>query len=366
MTDAAMNTLTPDLEPDEKSPVANQNPIMRWGFGIVVVIGIIYLILQIIKGDAPKPKKEETPQDKTPVVATAPALPTHAALPLSAQQITNLKQHLTNVEDDMAKQRQAEELKLERMREVASTQVYNDGNSVSQTNSSTESGDVLGGNGGGDDANSRFMARVSTSAAPRSNATHIKHLSTTLAQGSTIAATLESRIQSDLPGMVRAVTQNDIYSETGTNLLIPKGSRLVGQYASAIAQGQNRVFVVWQRLIRPDGIDVQLNSPGTDSLGGAGIEANHVNNHFVQQFGQAALLSIIGAGVATLGVNPRDEFNSLAAYRSGLAQSFNQTAQTNFRNQGMIKPTLYIHQGAAIQVFVARDLDFYQALKAQY
>jgi len=123
--------------------------------------------------------------------------------------------------------------------------------------------------------------------------------------------------------------------------------------------------VVWQRLIRPDHIDIQLNSPGTDALGAAGMSADHIDRHFFEQFGTAILLSIISASAANVGVNSQDQFNSAAAYREALANSFSQTAQNTLRATGTISPTIYIDQGKVISVFVARDLDFYNELSSQ-
>ena len=122
-------------------------------------------------------------------------------------------------------------------------------------------------------------------------------------------------------------------------------------------------MVIWSRIILPDGIAVQLNSPGTDSLGRAGQGADSVNTHFLARFGEAALLSIIGAGASSTGVGDGDQYNSAAQYRMAVAQSFQQSAQKSLQGTLPMKPTVHIHQGAAINVFVAHDLSFYHVLK---
>ncbi|MFN9910766.1 MAG: TrbI/VirB10 family protein, partial [bacterium] len=76
-------------------------------------------------------------------------------------------------------------------------------------------------------------------------------------------------------------------------MLIPAGSRLIGEYKSGIAQGQTRVFIVWTRLLRSDGVSVQLASIGTDSLGRAG-SSGYVDNHYLERYGSAVLLSLVG------------------------------------------------------------------------
>jgi type IV secretion system protein VirB10 len=282
-------------------------------------------------------------------------------LPLSGEQIKQLKEVVQNFHAVKENNAEQEAEKLYRMRMVAPASVYS---------SSSTGADGVSSNGeftlGGQDTrdpNSRFMASVSQGKAPLANATHILHPETTLVQGAILQATLEPRIVSDLPGMLRAVVSDDVYSDDETQLLIPKGTRLVGQYSSGILPGQNRIFVIWQRLIRPDGIDISLNSPGTDQLGGAGIAASGIDYHFFQQFGTAALLSIIGAGAANIGVKPTDQLNSSSVYREAIAESFSQSAQNTLQNTGQIKPTLYVNQGAKISVFVARDLNFYAEFK---
>ena len=191
----------------------------------------------------------------------------------------------------------------------------------------------------------------------------ISHPEYTIASGELLPAVLETAINSDLPGMVRAVVSQPTYSYTGERALIPSGSRLIGQYSSAVIQGQNRVMVIWNRIILPNGITVQLNSPGTDNLGRAGQGADSVNTHFFARFGESALLSLIGAGAATAGVNNQDQNNSAAQYRMAISQSFQQSAEQSLQGTLAIKPTLHVHQGSSIHVFVARDLSFYEVLK---
>lgn len=178
-----------------------------------------------------------------------------------------------------------------------------------------------------------------------------------IAQGKLLDAVLESAINTDQPGMVRALISDDIYGDSGRTVLLPRGSRLIGQYDSAVAQGQSRVFIIWQRVIRPDGIDIALDSGGTDPLGQAGVEGQ-VNRHFFTMFGAATLLSMIGATASTVGVGPQDSNNSLSAYRSSVSQGFNEAASTVLGVFVRIKPTITIHPGEAIKVFVSRDLYF--------
>ncbi len=194
-------------------------------------------------------------------------------------------------------------------------------------------------------------------------ATHVGPLSDLILQGSIIRATLEPATDSDLPGMLRAVVSEPGYAEDGSRILIPRGSRLVGEYKSGLAMGQSRIFVVWTRLITPDGISVDLGSPGTDSIGVAGMGADVINRHFWQRFGSAVLLSIIGAGVQNVGVESSDPYNAAQAYRIAVADSLAQSANESLKQTGTLAPTLYSHQGKEINVFVAHDLDFGTAMQ---
>lgn len=182
-----------------------------------------------------------------------------------------------------------------------------------------------------------------------------------VAQGKLLDGILETAVNSDQPGMVRALISHDIYADTGRSVLFPRGSRIVGRYDSAVVKGQARVFIVWQRIVRPDGTDIVLDSPGTDQLGRSGNEGD-VDNHFFQIFGTAAVLSILGVGTATVGVNPQDQNNSASQYRAGVAENFNRTASSVLDQNLSIKPTITLNQGTQVKIFVSRDLIFHPLL----
>jgi len=195
------------------------------------------------------------------------------------------------------------------------------------------------------------------SAAAGAHATQLGDRTCMIAQGKLIDAVLESAINSDHPGMLRALVSEDIYADNGNVVLLPRGSRLIGEYDSGVARGQNRIFVLWERSIRPDGVDIQLLSAGTDSLGRTGVEGE-VNNHFLTMFGAATLLSVIGASAANVGVHAGDNANSAATYREGIANGFADASNTVLGEFVRIKPTITVKQGQRIKVFVAKDLYF--------
>lgn len=197
------------------------------------------------------------------------------------------------------------------------------------------------------------------------SAKRIPHPNETVPAGELIPATLEVAINSELPGMVRAISTRDIYALSGSKRLIPSGSTFVGQFNSGIVQGQSRLLLVWNRVQMSDGVIVTLNSPGTDVLGRAGQGADRVDRHFMERFGSGALLSILGGVTATSGVGSQDEYNSKSQYRMGIASSLQNSAKQTLEQDMQIKPTLSIDQGARINIFVAHDLDFH-AVGAAY
>lgn len=173
----------------------------------------------------------------------------------------------------------------------------------------------------------------------------------TVPEGTVLAGTLETALNSDLPGHVRAVVSRNVTSFDGSQILIPKGSRLVGQYQSNLAVGQRRTFIIWERLIRPDGVTIALASPGTDSLGRAGVTGT-VDSHFMRRFGAALLLSVIDAGGRALTASSGNIV--IAGGAGGVATA----AGAGLQNDTNIPPTIKVAQGTAIRIFLNRDLDF--------
>lgn len=207
-----------------------------------------------------------------------------------------------------------------------------------------------GSNAGGVSSEEQFAKRVGDAEPERSRATLLGNAKATIPQGAMIPGVLETALDSDLPGFARAVVSRDVRGFDGSTVLIPRGSRVIGQYKSAVAQGQSRAFVIWTRIIRPDGATIQIGSPGTDPLGRAGLNGK-VDRHFFERFGGSILLSVLNAGVSSLAKAPSTQvvIGSSAEATSLGAQALQPTS---------ISPTIKVAQGAAIRIFVARDLDF--------
>ncbi|MDZ4762237.1 MAG: type IV secretion system protein VirB10 [Alphaproteobacteria bacterium] len=201
------------------------------------------------------------------------------------------------------------------------------------------------------DENFALRLGVGGDASKPAKASAMINLSTTVVEGSVIPAVLETAINSDLPGYVRAVVSRDVRSFDGSQVLVPRGSRLIGQYRSGVALGQSRAFVIWTRLIRPDGAAVDLASPATDGLGRGGLDGE-VDRHFLQRFGGAILLSVLNlvVGAAT---DASDTSIVIASTRAG-----SDIASVALSKDLDIAPTVTVPQGAPVRVFVSQDLDF--------
>jgi type IV secretory pathway VirB10-like protein len=173
--------------------------------------------------------------------------------------------------------------------------------------------------------------------------------------GAVIPAALVTGIRSDLPGQVTAqVTENVYDSPTGKYLLIPQGARLIGLYDSQISFGQDRVQLVWTRLIMPNGRSIVLErQPGADTQGFAGLE-DEVDHHWRRLFAAAALSTLLGVG-SELGASSTDS-DIVRALRRGSSDSLNQTGQQVVRRNLNIQPTITVRPGFPVRVIVNRDL----------
>jgi type IV secretion system protein VirB10 len=172
-----------------------------------------------------------------------------------------------------------------------------------------------------------------------------------LPQGAFIDCTLETAIDSTLPGMTTCITATDTFGVDGSTVLMERGSKLVGETRGEVAQGQARIFVLWTLARTPTGVIVPLASPGTDELGRSGL-SGQVNRHFFERFGAAILVSVIDGAV-----------QGEVASRSNGAVVVNPSTSGDVVTEVLkstvnIPPTVTKAQGDRIQVFVARDLDF--------
>lgn len=310
-----------------------------------------------------------------------------------AEELARLREEAALKAEELAKlQAAAEALRWERLR--SSLMVIDGSDAANATESEGGmvriAGDgqllpVANANAAETDSNRTFLSNAENTGAGMVTATRNPRTDALIAQGTLIRGFLETAINTDLPGMVRAVVRENVSSFDGRRILIPKGSRLIGEYNSSISRGQTRVFIVWSRLIRSDGVSVEIASPGADQLGQAGIEGK-VDRHFAARFGSAIMLSLLGGAaeylaalgdssqrssqsitttnpvtgeVTTITLEPpktEAEARKIAAERA--SATLNEIATESFKETTKIPPTIRINQGSPVIVFLKRDLDF--------
>jgi len=206
------------------------------------------------------------------------------------------------------------------------------------------------------------------------DATVITNSETTIAQGKMINAILETAINTEIQGIVRAIVSRDVYGETGNKVLIPRGSRLYGSYSSTIQRGQARVQIGWTRLIRPDGVSLNINFTASDQFGRAGIPGD-IDNRYSSVIANSLLTSILTVGTVAAAQRFLGNANQNATTTINQNQGITTTT-TNATNQAIydvtrtiidtvgeiitntmnLNPVIRIPQGTKITVIVNSDI----------
>jgi len=174
-----------------------------------------------------------------------------------------------------------------------------------------------------------------------------------LPKGAFIDCTLETAIDSTLPGMTTCVMATDTFGVDGQVVLLERGTKLIGETRGQVQQGSARVFVLWTEARTPTGVIVPLASPGADELGRSGLPGA-VNNHFWQRFGAAMLVSVIDGAVESAVQSARGGNGTVIVNPSATQGVLTEVLKGTVN----IPPTVVKRQGDRIQVLVARDLDF--------
>jgi type IV secretion system protein VirB10 len=205
----------------------------------------------------------------------------------------------------------------------------------------------LAANSEGTGGPSQLSALLRPSISPAVHARVLPTQQMLLPKGAFIDCTLETAIDSSLPGLTTCVTATDTFGTDGKVVLLERGTKLVGETRGEVQQGMARIFVLWTEARTPTGVVVPLASPGTDELGRSGLPGE-VNRHFLQRFGAAVLVSVIDGAVQSgnrgaVVYNPSSSQEVLTGILKGTIA---------------IPPTVTKRNGDRIQILVARDLDF--------
>lgn len=205
------------------------------------------------------------------------------------------------------------------------------------------------------------VAKAETSAQFMSNPNAL------LVRGTYLRCVLETRIVTDVPGYTSCIVTEPVYSVNGRQVLLPKGSKILGSYED---QGKDiaRVAVVWDRVITPNGIDVTMSSPGVDGLGGAGHPGDY-NGHWGSRIASALLISLIsdafqwgaaehGPRTSTSIVGPGGTTVVDQPFESATARTVERLANQAVEKSAQRKGTVTINQGTVVNVYVAQDVDF--------
>ncbi len=204
--------------------------------------------------------------------------------------------------------------------------------------------------------------------------TYIADRSHTIAQGKLLTAVLETAINTEIPGFVRGIISRDVYGESGSEVLIPKGSRLFGSYSTQVNRGQGRVAISWTRLIRSDGVDLAIAFNASDQFGRSGIPGD-VDSKYGSIITTSLLTSILAVGgvsaaqklltnnsATTTTTNPQQGTTTTTG--SAANQAIYDVSKTIIDTVGQVignaidvKPVITVPQGTRVTVIVNSDIN---------
>ncbi|RDT02100.1 conjugal transfer protein TrbI [Burkholderia contaminans] len=219
----------------------------------------------------------------------------------------------------------------------------------------------MGGNGGSAQSGD-FSARLIPTSTPKVTATLIPNPTFTVKKGTPISCTLDTAINSETLGFVSCTVSRPVYGMDSRVVLIDRGSTVDGEISKGPERGKARAPVLWGRIVTPLHVAIQVNSPGTDTLGAAGITGS-IDNHYCERFCGAFLFSsmqdLIQGGMQALTSKSSGSTNIVLPQNT---LNSGQTAAAEILPQGRdVTATFSKNQGDEISITVARDLDFSSA-----
>lgn len=380
---------TPDVNEIDRSPAAdrpNRIPSLstvQWDnkkmvVGAALAGAIVFGVLSLVTGSGSDNKALETrkappaaeaPYDPNsviaPTLAIAPRDP-NAPVQLTGEQVPAIGpdgQPITPYGSSGGQQgrglseaeRRANEARELRDNARRSTLIAYNGNQ----GSSRAVGD--GDDGATDTAEQRASTALSrtnldtlkqTSAIGRASARMIGDRNYLVTAGAIIPCTLQTAMDSTVPGYATCLIPRDIYSDNGRVVLLEKGTRVFGEYQGGLQRGQNRLFAMWTRAVTPRGVAIDIGSPASDPLGRAGVTGK-IDRFFWQRFGAAMLFSVLDAGgqIAGQAVSPEG---------STVFRTPGDTTSQVLQDTQQIRPIVRVNQGTELAITVAKDFDFSQ------
>lgn len=192
----------------------------------------------------------------------------------------------------------------------------------------------------------------------------MREIDYTLVKGTKIPCTLESNIVSEQQGFTSCIINQDVYSGNARILLIEKGTKVTGEYNGDIKNGERRVQIIWDRLITPYDIVVQLDSPVTDRLGASGVTGK-VDNRWGTRIGSALLVSMISDAIKHAGKSGKNSGSNNVLVESDTVDTGKDIASKILDHYINLPPVIYIREGEMLNIYVADDIDMSQVYRAQ-
>ncbi|EZP67185.1 VirB10 type IV secretion protein [Sphingomonas paucimobilis] len=381
---------TPDVNEIDRAPPAADRPnripslnAVQWDnkkmvVGAALAGAVVFGALSLVSGSgsdnkalearkAPPPAAE-APYDPNsviaPTLATAPRDP-NAPVQLTGEQVPAIGpdgQPITPYESAGGQQqsrsvseaeRRANEARELRDNARRSTLIAYNGDQTARR----VLGDVAGaGNPQGDGENAPSRTSLDnlkqTSAIGTATARMIGDRNYLVTAGAIIPCTLQTAMDSSVPGYTTCIIPRDVYSDNGRVVLLEKGTRVFGEYQGGLQRGQNRLFAMWTRAVTPRGVAIDIGSPASDPLGRAGV-TGRIDRFFWQRFGAAMLFSVLDAGgqIAGQAVSPQG---------STVFRTPGDTTSQILNDTQQIRPIVRVNQGTEMAITVAKDFDFSQ------
>ncbi len=201
----------------------------------------------------------------------------------------------------------------------------------------------------------KFADRLRPAPTEGVKAKKIVNPSLMITKGTSAECILQTAVKTDVPGMITAKVSKDVYSTDGKVVLMRKDSLVIGEYHNGLEMGEETIFVLWTRYEdKQTHITMDLNSPGTDELGRAGM-TGEVNTKFWQRFGAAIMVSIIGDLPSLVVRSGGNTTVNAFSNTTGAASDSVKSVLDIYKN---VRPTMNKHQGGTVNIVFARDLDF--------